>query len=193
MRPSEQTSQSKATYQLAPAQNRYLARAIDVFSAVHRNQHAATVGPYATVFFDDGVDYSFELSACMNLHCILSDLRRRLFADRPPRCVVIFLPGILDTEAKAADCTVYVEVIDHFPGLVLSTRMHDVQRACSSGCGGVKMEVSSNSVRLPQDLLQRTITANRNGIDPDEPIIKPGEVPVILSGLDCTCHGGVAN
>lgn len=179
--------------QLAPAQRECLQRAIDVFSIVHTNQEPERIGPYGTVFFDDGSDFSFELSECMNIHCILSDLRRRLYPQNPPRSLVIFLPGFLDSQASTANCTVYVEVRGYFPGLLLTTTMQKIQRIGTRETGSVEFHVAPDSLRLPGDLLERIVAANNQGKDLASPIVGQAEVPIILSGIDCACLTGTMN
>lgn len=192
MRPNHPLRTPASKGQLAAAQQECLRRAIDVFSTVHGNQAPDLVGPYGTVFFDAGSDFSFELSECMNIHCILADVRRRLYAQNPPRSMALFLPGFLDTQSSEANCTVYVEIRDYFPGLLLTTTMQNLLRV-GRGHGSVQLHVAPASIRMPSNLLERIVAANRQGTDPDTPIVQQSEVPIILSGLDCACRSGITN
>lgn len=173
---------------LTGVQHRYLARAIDIFSVVHMNQHARTLGPYGTAFFDDGADCSFELSPCMNIHCILADLRERLYVENPPMAIVLFLPGLVDTRVASMDCAIYVEVLGQARGTVLGSSMSSLQSAALDHVSeGVALTVAPDGLRLPDNLLERVILANAQRLPAESRIVGQSEVAQVLGDHVCAC------
>lgn len=190
---SQPIEPSPAKSPLSPCQSGYVARAMDVFSVVHLNQHAASLGPFGTIFFDDGTDVSFELSDCLSLHCILLDLRARLLPECPPRGLVMFLPGLTNGSTREHDCAVYVEVRERFGGMILGTRLAELQKVSASDKSEIQMSVSPAGISMPDDLLERVVAANAGGADADARLISDLETPPVLRGFDCACQSGVVN
>lgn len=191
--PISTQSAAPVTSPLSACQSRYVARAVDVFSVVHLNQHADTLGPYGTVFFDSGADASFELPDCMSLNCILTDLRGRLLADYPPRAVVLFLPGLTNLSTKDQDCAVYLEVRERFRGIVLGTKLSDLRGASASAQGSLEMTVAPKGIDVPGDLLERIVAANGRDEAGQDAMVTQFEVPPVLRDLNCACQTGVLN
>lgn len=185
-------SSSQAAAAIGAEITRQIGRSAHVFATVHANQPMERLPAYATLFYDDGSDVSFELPPCFGFNCIIDTLRSRSNTEPPPVGLVIILPSlVIPDDPGAVQFMLYIETTTT-PGVLMYAPATSILRRPGSSLEA-PLRVYRSTDRFPTDILTRILAANDGSyeVDGDSPLFEDAERPEFFTLSACHVRGTV--